>query len=235
MASGHTNRILCAADPSGSPDAIEELLAAADEHSVDAIALVGDIGEHDAGPRHVFRKLALAACPVFWVPGPGDVPVERYLQEASSIETAFTGVRGVHGTVASAPGGLLFAGFGGRVNDDLGQARDERERLSYPRWEAGYRLKVLGEFEYNELVLLFWTPPAHKGLDRPGSEAVTELIGTYRPRVVVCAGERGVEELGRSLVVAPGRIRDGHYAVVELHERTAMLQEVAASPAGRQA
>jgi hypothetical protein len=229
------SRILCAADPSGSPDAIEELVAAGNERAVDAIALVGDIGDHDAGARHVFRKLARASCPVFWVPGPDDVPIERYLQEAYSIETAFTRLRGVHGTAASVPGGVLFAGFGGRVNDDLGQPRDERERLSYPRWEAEYRLKVLGEFDYDELVLLFWTPPAHKGLDRPGSEAVTELIGTYRPRVVVCAGERGVEELGRSLVVAPGCIRDGHYAVVDLHERTAVLQEVAASPARRPA
>jgi hypothetical protein len=235
MASGHTNRILCAADPSGSPDAIETLLAAGDEHAVDAIALVGDIAQPDAGARHVFRKLARATCPVFWVPGPDDVPIGRYLREASSIETAFTGLRGVHGTAAAAPGGLLFAGFGGHVNDDLGQPRDERDSLSYPRWEAEYRLKVLREFDFGELVLLFWTPPAHKGLDRPGSEAVTELIGTYRPRVVVCTGERGVEELGRSLVVAPGCIRDGHYAVVDLHERAAMLHEPAASPAGRPA
>ena len=80
--------------------------------------------------------------------------------------------------------------------------------------------------------MLFWTPPAHKGLDWPGSEAVAGLVGAYRPRVVVCAGERGVEELGRSLVVAPGRIGDGEYAVVQLHERIAVLHEVAGASSG---
>jgi hypothetical protein len=181
MASEHTNRILCAADPRGSVDKIAGLLDAADEHQVDVVAMVGDIGEHGGGYRAVFRAFARARCPAFWVPGPGDVPVERYLQEAFSIETAFPWLRGVHGTAASASGELLFAGFGGEIDDDPGHARDEREKLTYPRWEAEYRLKVLGEFEYNELVMLFCTAPAHKGLGRVGSEAVAELVGTYRP------------------------------------------------------
>jgi uncharacterized protein len=233
MTSERVNRILCAADPSGSVGAIERLLAAADEHNVDAVAMLGNIGERADGHRGVFGALARARCPVFWVPGSDDVPVERYLQEAFNIETAFPLLRGVHGTAAAASGGVLFAGLGGEISDDPRQPRDEREKLSYPRWEAEYRLKVLGEFDYDELVLLFWTAPAHKGLARAGSEAVAELIGTHRPRVAVCGGERGVEVLGRSTVVAPGSLRDGHYAVAELSARTAVLQELAVSPAGR--
>jgi hypothetical protein len=46
--------------------------------------------------------------------------------------------------------------------------------------------------------MLVWTAPAHKGLGRVGSEAVAELVGTFRPHLVVCAGEPGVETLGRS-------------------------------------
>lgn len=233
MPSEHMNRILCAADPSGSVDAIERLLLAADEQGVDAVALLGDIGEHGDGYRTVFGALARVGCPVFWVPGADDAPVDRYLQEAANIETAFPLLRGVHGTAAISSDGLLFAGLGGEISDDPRQPRDERESLSYPRWEAEYRLKVLGEFDYNQLVLLFWTAPQHKGLGRAGSEAVTELIGTYRPRLVVCGGDRGVEVLGRSLTVAPGSIRDGYYAVADLHGRTADLQEFTSSAGTR--
>jgi uncharacterized protein len=229
MPGEHTNRILCGADPSGSVDAVEQLLLAADEQSVDAIALVGDIGEHGHGYRAVLGALARARCPVFWVPGASDAPVDRYLQEASNIETAFPLLHGVHGTAAASSDGLLFAGLGGEISDDPRQPRDERERLSYPRWEAEYRLKVLAEFDYNQLVLVFWTAPEHKGLERTGSEAVTEVIGTYRPRLVVCGGERGVEVLGRSLTVAPGSLRAGYCAVADLHRRTAELQEFTAS------
>ncbi|HEX6020710.1 MAG TPA: metallophosphoesterase [Solirubrobacter sp.] len=226
MAGEHVNRILCAADPKGSAEAIDRLLAAGDQHGADAISVIGDLGDPGGGEWKVLRALARASCPVFWVPGASDAPVEHYLQEAFNIETAYPLLRGVHGTGASAPRGVVFAGFGGEISDDPGHPRDERTKLSYPRWEAEYRLKVLTEFDYNELVLLFWTAPAHKGLGRPGSEAVAELIGTYRPRLVVCGGERGVEILGRSLVVAPGSLANGDYAVADLHNRTAELQQL---------
>jgi hypothetical protein len=225
MSSEHVNRVICAAQPTGSAGEIERLLAAADEHNVDAVAVLGDLGERGDGYRAVFRALGHSTRPVFWVPGGGDVPLERYLHEAFNIETAFPLLHGVHGTAAYASGEVLFAGFGGEISDDLHQPRDEQEKLSYPRWEAEYRLKVLGEFDYNQLVLLFWTAPAHKGLHRPGSDVVAELIGTYRPRLVVSGGERGVEELGRSVIVAPGSLGDGHFALVDLHKRTAELEE----------
>jgi Icc-related predicted phosphoesterase len=230
MTGAHLNRILCAADPGGSLPAIERLLAAADEHDVDAIALLGDLGERPEdranGYGAFFNTLARANRPVFWVPGADDAPFESYLREAYHIETAFPSLRGVHGTVAATSSGVLFAGFGGEINDDPRQQRDELGRLSYPRWEAEYHLKVLSEFDYNELVMLFWTAPAHKGLELPGSEVVAELIGTYRPRVAVCGGERNIARLGRSTTVAPGSLRDGHYALADLRKRTVEPNEL---------
>ena len=80
--------------------------------------------------------------------------------------------------------------------------------------------------DYNELVMLFATAPAHKGHNTPGSEAVAELVGTYRPRLVVCGGPRGVEILGTSLVVAPGSLADGHYAVAALPAGAAEMAEL---------
>jgi len=37
-----------------------------------------------------------------------------------------------------------------------------------------------------------------------------------------------VTTLGKSLVVAPGSLADGHYAVADLHPREASLEEFAA-------
>jgi Icc-related predicted phosphoesterase len=179
----HVTRILCAAAPRGSHEALERLLDAAERHDVDAVAVVGDLtagGSDREGYRAVFQPLGHGGLPTHWVPGPEDAPVA-----------------------------------------------DELERLRYPRWEPEYRLKLLHELDEHQLVLLFATPPAHKGLGLDGSEVLAELITTYRPRLVVSGGVRGSEWLGRTLVVAPGELADGHYAVADLHAREAELEAFA--------
>jgi len=116
--------------------------------------------------------------------------------------------------------------MGGEITDDPGTSRDEVDRLRYPRWEVEYRLKILAEHSEHERVLVFATPPAHKGHRTPGSEAVAELIKTHRPRLVVCGGERRTETLGRSTIVAPGCITEGHYAVADIHSHEVVLDEL---------
>ena len=122
---------------------------------------------------------------------------------------------------------MLFAGFGGAVSDDPDAPRDETTRLSYPRWEAEYRLKLVRELDEHQLVLLFATPPAHKGLHHDGSEVLAELVGTHRPRLVVCGGEAGTGLIGGSTIVAPGSLAEGQYAVADLHERTVNFETLA--------
>jgi uncharacterized protein len=189
MSRQHVNRILCAGQPD-PPEAMERLLAVAEDEGVQATALIGELAGSSDDFRVLFRRLARASHPVFWIPGPGDAPADRYLRESYNVEVAFPLLRGGHGTA-----------------------------------EAEYRLKVLGLLDYNELVMLFASAsasaPAHKGRHVPGSEGVAELVGTYRPRLVVCRGERGTELLGKSLVVAPGLLSEGHYAVADPHARTA--------------
>jgi Icc-related predicted phosphoesterase len=219
--------VLCAADPAGSSEALDALLEAAGNEDVHAIALVGDLGDGPESLRTLFKTLGSSGLPAYWVPGPADAPVADYLREASNIELVAPLLRGVHGTFAYAPDGhVLFAGFGGEVSDDPDAPREELERLSYPRWEPEYRLKLVREAEEHQLVLLFATPPAHKGLGTPGSEVLAELVSTYRPRLVVCGGERGTELLGRTPVVAPGSLRDGHYAIADLHSQEVRLEQL---------
>ena len=234
MSTQRLRRIMCVADPRGSERAVEDLLEVAKERDVQALALVGNLSDGQGRPeayRSLFQALGHGGLPAYWVPGPGDAPVHDYLREAQNVETVFPSLHGVHGTAAFAPGHVLFAGVGGEVSDDPDQPREELERLTYPRWEPEYRLKLLRELDEHELVLLFWTPPAHKGRETPGSEVLAELVNTYVPRLVVCAGERGAETLGRSLVVAPGSLADGHYAIADLHSHDVELEQLAAAPA----
>jgi Icc-related predicted phosphoesterase len=230
--SKRVTRVLCAAAPQGSAEAVERLLEAAGHLDVQAVALVGDLSggpDRAAEYRSLFRALGHSGLPAYWVPGPEDAPIEEYLREAQNVEVVFPFVRGVHGTVAFAPDGhIVFAGFGGHVSDDPAEPREELQALRYPRWEPEYRLKVRHELHEHQLVLLLATPPAHKGLGTVGSEELAELVNTHRPRLVVCGGQRGSETLGTSLVVAPGSLADGHYAVADLHTREAELGELAA-------
>jgi Icc-related predicted phosphoesterase len=232
MAGKHLTRVLCAADPRGSSEAIQRLLEAADGMDVQAVAVVGDLGAGDgdrtASYRAVFRALHQGSRPTYWVPGPGDAPVADYLREAHNMEVVFPELHGVHGTVAFWQDTFLFSGLGGRVSDDPAGPRDEDRELSYPRWEAEYRLKLLRDLGEHDSALLFATPPAHKGQGIEGSEVLAELVNTHRPRLVVTSGERGTRMLGNSLVVAPGRLADGEYAIADLHARTAELEALGA-------
>ena len=222
--------ILCAADPRGSETAAELLVRACDEHAADALALVGNLsadGDH-VSSRSVFHALAETGRPAYWVPGPGDAPYGAFVREASAIERVHPALHGVHGTAALDPGGhVVFAGLGGAVDDNPQAERDESTSLRYPRVEAEYRLKVLDEFGEHGRVLLFWTRPAHSRFDPDGSDTVAELVKTYRPRLVVVGGPPGSEQLGTSLVVAPGSLSAGHYAVVDLRDNTVERADVA--------
>jgi Icc-related predicted phosphoesterase len=230
----HLNRIFCVAGPGDSASALDAALKAAGD-DVQAVAVIGDLGagtDRRETYRSTFRSLAAAERPVFWVPGPGDAPIASYLREAHNIEIVLPRLHGVHGTAALAPGEhVVVAGFGGEISDDPDHEREELSALSYPRWEPEYRLKLLREFPEHQSVLLFHTQPAHKGRGTPGSEAVAELIGTWRPPLVVCGGERGSELIGRTLVVSPGLLGDGHYAIVDLQGREAQLERIPATTA----
>jgi Icc-related predicted phosphoesterase len=224
--SGHLTRVLCVAEPRGSVPALEAALEVARTREVQAVAVVGDLAGDAGDYRALFESLGHAGLPTYWVPGPGDAPVGDYLREAHNMEVVFPLLHGVHGTAAFAPGDVVFAGLGGHVDDDPDAPRDEGQRLRYPRWEAEYRLKLLDELPEHDRVLLFSTPPAHKGRGTPGSEVLAELTGTYRPRLVVTGGERGTAMLGRTLVVAPGSLADRRYAIADIRAREAVCEEL---------
>jgi Icc-related predicted phosphoesterase len=124
----------------------------------------------------------------------------------------------------------VIAGIGGEVVDEPGAERDEVDRLRYPGWEAEYRLKALSDLEDKQTILLFATPPAHKGLHKPGSEVLAELVSTYRARLVITGeAEPGARQLGKTTVVSPGDLASGDGMLIDLHAKTAAARTLAAS------
>jgi Icc-related predicted phosphoesterase len=216
--------LLAIGDIRGQVEQLARVLEKLPETKADAMAVVGDLGaawSKGDTYREIFRRLGEAGQPVFWVPGPTDAPLAEYLREAHNMEIVFPSLHGVHGTAAQADGQLLFAGLGGEIVDDPDTKRGEEALLRYAGWEVEYRLKIIREFKERRLVFLFTTSPAHKGLHGRGSEILAELIKTYNPRLVIVRGE-GVTEarIAKSLVVSPGRLDQGQYALVDLHELT---------------
>jgi Icc-related predicted phosphoesterase len=215
-------RFLALAETRAAIGALEVALAR-EAGDVDGVVVVGNLTEVWSKPasyRAIFKTLGATGLPTFWVPGHHDAPLHDYLSEAHAMEIAYPSLRGVHGTVTLA-GDVLVAGMGGEVLDAPDTIRAEEFVVRYPGWEVEYRLKAVREFDVPERVFLFATPPAHKGLGILGSNVLAELVKTYRPSLVIVAGDSPAQSvLGKSFVVAPGRLADGHCAIVDLHERS---------------
>jgi uncharacterized protein len=208
----------------GEVEPLGRLLGRHDELGFDAVIAVGDLGAAWSKAdtyREIFRTLGESGLRTFWLPGANDAPLHEYLREAHSMEIAFPLLRGVHATAVEAPGQFVFSGVGGEILDDPDAIRGEETLLRYPAWEVEYRLKILNEFKERQKVFLFTTWPAHKGLHEPGSEGLAELIKTYKPKLVVVGRERPAEmRLAKTLVVSPGRMDQGQYALVDLRDLT---------------
>jgi HSP20 family molecular chaperone IbpA/Icc-related predicted phosphoesterase len=208
----------------GAVDSFARVLGKLTETDADAIAIVGDLGAPWSKPamyRSIFKALGQARRPTYWVPGRWDGPFRAYLGECSNMETVYPSLHGVHGTAVVGIDDVLFAGMGGEIVDDPRAFAEEEVRIRYPGWEVEYRLKVIRSFDQDQKIFLFTTRPAHKGLKEPGSQVLAELINTYRPKLAVVGGDHPMQELlGTTLVVCPGRVEVGDYALVQLPART---------------
>ena len=213
-------KVLVTSELRGHVDRLRRFVGKAAEVGAQAVAVVGSLAPKAATARtysEVFRTLAEARLPTFYVPGPEDAPVWEALREAANIEVVFPYLHGVHGTIAFAPGQVVFAGIGGAVVDDPDATPEWREALRVPGWLAEYQMKVLAELKDYQKVFLFATPPRHKGVHEDGSAVLAELVKTYRPRaVVVAGGPPRYWELGRSAVAVAGRLAEGEFGVLDL-------------------
>jgi len=235
----HFRKLLAIGSIRGAVEPLGQVLEGVSDPEIDAIAVVGDLGAAWSKPdtyRAIFKALGETGIAAYWVPGPIDAPISEYLRESYNMEIAFPKLRGVHGTAGVWGGSVIFAGMGGEIDDDPDTPRVEEATLRYPGWEAEYRLKVIGELDQPQRVLLFSSRPAHKGLHEPGSEVLAELIKTYNPKVALVSGDGATEErLGTSLVVCPGSIEQGVYSVIDFREGSIEVGSIAVETADQPA
>jgi hypothetical protein len=211
------SRLLAIGGINGAVEPLNRLLDGLDDEHVGAVTVVGNIGAASKPEtyRAIFKTLGRAGRPSYWVPGPGDAPFRDYLRESANMEVIYPQLHGLHGTVALGPGPMLFAGMGGEIVDDPDTDRSEESSLRYPGWEAEYRLKTIREFKDYPKVFLFTSQPAYRR-------------GHGRPRVAVVAGDGAAEGwVAKTLVVCPGRLDRGQYALVDLDDLSVEVGTVA--------
>ncbi len=168
-----------------------------------------------------FSMLGRLGIPVFLVPGKNDAPERFFLQAAFNTEVVAPHIYTVHRSFAPLGGTYVVAGFGGEITD---HRREDECLLMYPQWEAQFALDFLRHLE-QEKILLFHTAPEEKGegtSPHEGHQMVNHLIKTYDPQFALCAhknGAKGKTRVGNTLVVYPGRLSQGDYALLDTKER----------------
>ncbi len=221
----HVRRVLATTNVAGNTEYLNRLTEVVDSADIDAVALIGNLADPNtqdkvAQYKAIFKIAGHFHVPVFYIPGAKDVPLYQYLREAYNIELVFPMLKGVHGKVAFGPGHIAFVGMGGHILDDEHVTPEEHEELRYPGWMVEYELKILNELKDYVKVFLFSTPPSHKGMNRDGSTTLEELIKTFAPVAAIVDDKEFYHEfLGTTLVVSPGKLAEGDYAVVDLRRR----------------
>ena len=187
-----------------------------------------------------FDEMGGLDIPVFVVPGRLDAPKRLYYQAAMNHEIVAPNIYMVHRSFALPLQGwnLVVAGFGGGLSDDPRGWEHDLAQV-YPAWLPEFALDYVRHFE-QETMLLFHTPPKHGGLDRHngqhiGHPMIDHVIKTYHPRFAFVGAARdgqGSATIAATLVVNPGWLKDGKYAILDTRtEQVAFGQLSLAQPA----
>jgi Icc-related predicted phosphoesterase len=200
-----------------------------------------DRESRNTGPSYanVFTLLGNLGVPVYLIPGEHDAPFTT-LTAALQAHWGTGRLILAHRAVHALPNGDAVAGFGGVLT----AARDDaRLLLHFPDWMVQNAFENLAAFssvfrEARRRIFLFALPPRATNLDlhggtHSGDPTLNTIIKTYGPHLVCCGGSddtRGVELIEGALVVRPGSLVEGSYAVVDLDRMQAQLEWLDARP-----
>ncbi len=213
-------------------DAFRKALATSTPPEMDEVVLQALEDKAVEAYEAFFDAMGQVDVPVFVVPGYLDAPERLYLQAALNHEVVEPNVYMVHRSFVPLPGeNLAVTGFGGTINNE--GVRENRLVLTYPDWEALFAFEFLRQVKQTPF-FVFHTPPRRANLDRDhgehvGQHVVEELIKTYRPRYAVVGTARdgqGTAMIGTTLVINPGPLYKGHYAVLDTHTDDVVFQRL---------
>lgn len=192
-------------------------------------ALKADLAREAAADHETYARavavLGALGVPVYLIPGEQDAPL-------SALKDALVNYRGtaplhfVHRGAAPLGGTDVVAGFGGALTTDAGE---EQLLLRFRDWEARMLFEHLPAFNptfqlAQRRIFLFGAPPRGGRVDlldgeHVGASVLNQINRQYQPHLVCCAGPasgRGVELVDGALVVNPGSLAAGSYAIVDL-------------------
>lgn len=165
--------------------------------------------------------------PLFTIPGNVDSPLDQYIKIAWEEMKKNSKLHVVHSSFFALDKHFIVTGFGGEISE---HDKEDYFVLQFPRWEVEHGLNFLSNIS-SSTILLSHTPPVgildsddgkHKGC-----EVVNDLIQKYRPKWVFCGhahGARGKETIGDSIVVNPGALKNGFYALVDTDKEKVELK-----------
>jgi Icc-related predicted phosphoesterase len=177
-----------------------------------------------ASYRRFMEEMARFRGTVRVVPGHRDAPFENFLRSALRDADANSHVGLVHQSFINAGRDFVLVGFGGDITPD------ERETglvNRFPAWEMAYHFEVMQHLP-QEPILLTHYPPLAEEIDlvdgeHVGSPELRDLIESYRPAYVFCGhavGSQGIEAVGDSVVINPGTLTEGNYAILNTRKET---------------
>ncbi len=166
---------------------------------------------------YFFDTLTELGIPCFHVPGWYDAPARLYWQSAVNHEVVDGKVQAVHLAPAFFSSEWVVAGFGGRIVG--AESHEDYYVIEHPAWEAEFGLSFIRRFDRRPILLFHETGLPHEAMHR----IIDHFIKEYQPEFAFVTSPDGrVEDrrVGRTLVVTPGRLADGSYAVVDLRQES---------------
>ncbi len=208
-------KILAITDIHSSVKNVEDLVSIIND--IDAIIVAGDVSHF--GPfetaKRILMLLADAGTPVFFVPGNCDPPT------LLSWEDPLQHIYNLHGKHRKVQG-YFFAGVGGGIvspfNTFIEFTEDEYSTLLS---EA-----IRGIEDTRKVILVAHNPPHNTRLDvvhsgiHVGSHSVRKFVEKTQPLLLITGHiheSRGIDRLGRTLMVNPGPLKWGYYALIDLY------------------
>ncbi len=205
-------KFLVLSDIHGAVDMIDKL----DEEfsKADAVLIAGDFAEFDNIPsgEPVLKLLLGKHERLYCVAGNCDEP--------SFVDTLDEQDVCVQGSIVFSDG-LVFSGSGGalKFTGSTPFERDDEELIN--------DLKMVTDLESKDnLILLIHQPPFDTKLDvitagvHVGSKLVREFIDEYSPLLVISGHIHesfAIDTIGKTTLINPGSLAEGHYAIVELN------------------
>lgn len=166
-----------------------------------------------------YGQIGTLGIPMVTIPGNLDAPESAYFRNVLPPGCPSPNVKLVHHGFEIISEKFLFAGFGGEITDGC---RETSLVLQYPHWEARFSFEPVRHVR-KEKIFLFHSPPVGEHVDLSeglhiGHRAVNDILALHKPYIAFCGHAhkaQGQEYVGNTLVVNPGSLKSGNYALVD--------------------